>query len=304
MPDNPNQSRRANGEYGPVIYRQDKVAVPTDDNSNQLIDTARARREAYRRKVSDLARIGTNTYIHNSNIGDSTIRDGAKIIDSHVGDGTNVGANAFVHASNLAESNEVGADSSIISSQLGSRQGNIGILDHVSIVASQIGQGTFVNSYASIQVSIIGKTCSFARGSLVVNSRVGNNSVFGEKCDVQGADIAASVLLGRGVTIAGGSLVMSHTIIGDDVHIGAGVILGQRVLTHNNVTIRAASNVGHDVVIEDGVAIGAGADIGDGALLSKGCVIEDGARVRPGMRVKSGETIHNIYGHNEVNQEA
>jgi NDP-sugar pyrophosphorylase family protein len=203
----------------------------------------------------------------------------------------------------LAQYNEIGANSSIIASLLDYQQGHIGILDHVSIIASQIGQGTFVNSYASIQVSIIGKTCSFARNSLVVNSRVGNNSVFGEKCDVQGADIAASVLLGRGVTIAGGSSVMDHTIIGDDVNIGAGVTLGQRILTHNNVTIGAASNIGHDAVIEDGIVIGAGADIGEGAILRKGCIVEDGARVRPGMRGKSGETFYNTYRNQSANEE-
>jgi UDP-3-O-[3-hydroxymyristoyl] glucosamine N-acyltransferase len=304
MPDNPNQSRDpVSGQYGSAIYPKDKVDIPTDDYSDRLRDGAIIRRGTYKRRVSDLARIGTNVYIDNSNIADSTIGDGAKIINSHVGNNTNVGANTFVHASNLAQYNEIGANSSIISSLLDYQQGHIGILDHVSIIASQIGQGTFVNSYTSIQVSIIGKTCSFARNSLVVNSRVGDNSVFGEKCEVQGADIAASVLLGRGVTIAGGCLVKSNTIIGDEVHIEAGVQLDHHVLTYNNVTIGAASNIGHDVVIEEGVVIGAGADIGDGAFLSKGCVIEDGARVRPGMRVKSGETFHNAYGNQSVNEE-
>ncbi len=65
MPDNPNQSRRANGEYGPAIYPKDKPEIQIKSES-----------------VSDFAQIGVGVRIMQSNIGDATIEDGANLINT------------------------------------------------------------------------------------------------------------------------------------------------------------------------------------------------------------------------------
>jgi len=174
MPDNPNQLRDpATGRYGHAIYQRGRVNITTDEVQ----------------QISDLAKIARNAYVANSMVADAYIGNEAKVVSSKVGNDTRVGDRTFVFGSDLAEANEIGADSSIVSSQLDSNRGHIEIFDHVSITASQIGQSVFVQEYTSIQNSTIGMLCELAGHSLILNSSVGDDSHFGELCDIQGAII-------------------------------------------------------------------------------------------------------------------
>ncbi|WP_276972446.1 hypothetical protein [Ferrimicrobium acidiphilum] len=119
MPDNPNQSRRANGEYGPAIYPKDKPEIQTGDGW-----------------ISDLARIGAGVRIVQSNIGDSTIENGARVINSTAGDDTVIMARAFVLGSNVGQSSSIGTDSSVIGSTFDKKVGYVTLASHVLIIGS------------------------------------------------------------------------------------------------------------------------------------------------------------------------
>jgi UDP-3-O-[3-hydroxymyristoyl] glucosamine N-acyltransferase len=275
------QSRQDTGEFGYRKFPKDKVDISDDEQA-----------------ISGLASIGTNTHISNSTIDDATIRDGAKIINSNVGNDTNVGANTFVLGSDLAESNEIGADSSIVSSKLDTKRGHIGILDHVSITASKIGQGAFIGPYTNMHNSTVGKTCSFEGHSLILNSNIGDNSVFGEMCDMQGANIASGVKVGNDVSIGNDVAIMQDCVlmpkvqIDEGTRIGPGVIISRLVHIGEGVTIGPGSWIDADADIRSGVVIGAGVAIGEGAFLNSNCVVADGAIVPSGTFVQSGETFH------------
>jgi len=279
MPFDPTtQSRQGTGEFGYRIFQKDEIDISNGDDK-QL--------------VSDLARIGTNTHISNSTIADATIRDGAKIINSNVGNDTNVGSNTLVFGSDLAESNEIGADSSILSSKLDLNRGHIELHDHVSITASEIGASVFVDQYTSIQSSTIGKLCEFAGHSLIANSEIGDDSQFGELCDIQGVSIAGGARIGHDVAIMQDCVLMSKVQIGEGTRIANHVELADDVAVRRNVIIKRMSKIGRNVMIQDGVVIGAEVVIGEGAVLCKGCIVEDGAHVPAGTTVQSGETFYN-----------
>jgi UDP-3-O-[3-hydroxymyristoyl] glucosamine N-acyltransferase len=264
-----------------VAKRKRPVFAIAPNNDSQLKDYA----------ISAVARIGNNTHISNSTIGDSAIGDGAKVINSNVGNDTNVGARTFVLGSDLGEFNEIGADSSVASSEFGSKKGHTGILDHVSIAASKIGSDTFIGSYTGIHNSEVEKLCSFAGHSLVINSRIGKGSHIGELFDARGVTIIEEAMIGNDVAIMQDSVLMSRVHIGDGTRIAVQVTLDDDVAVHRNVTIGAQSKIGQNAVIEDGVVIGAGVHIFDGAHIGKDCIIGDGAFIGDGVNVEEGTVL-------------
>ena len=278
MPDNPNQLRDpVSGRYGHAIYRKDKVEIPSSGADSV---------------VSKLARIGEGAYISKSRMGDSSVGSWTKIIHSNIGNYTVVGDNSFVFESDLTSSNEIGNDSSIIASKLDANRGHIELHDHVSISASEIGASVFANQYTTIQSSKIDRLCEFAGHSIIANAEIGEDSHFGELCNIQGAIIYRDARIGDNVTIMQDSVLMDSVAVGDRSYIGTQVELADHVIADRDVTIGAHSRIGRYTRIEDGVSVGVEAVIGEGVILRKGCIVEDGARVPAGTTVGSGETFY------------
>lgn len=107
--------------------------------------------------------------------------------------------------------------------------------------------------------------------------------------------IHPSVQLGRGVTVAAGTVIMAGAIINSDSRIG------------RNSIVNTKASIDHDCTIGDGVHIAPGAtlcgtvSVGDGTFVCAGVTIIPNLTIGRNALIGAGSTvIHDVYDHELV----
>ena len=155
------------------------------------------------------AKIGPNTLIKDSIIGEKSKINASQVYESIVGDSTTVGPFAYLRPQTVLEN-------------------NVKIGDFVEVKKSRIGEGAKVSHFAYIGDADIGKRVNYSCGAITVNydgknkfkTIVGDDSFIG--CNV---NLVAPVTVGEGAFVAAGSTVT------DNVPEGALAIARQRQTT-------------------------------------------------------------------------
>lgn len=140
------------------------------------------------------AKIGPNTVVRDSIIGQNSKINASQVYESTVGDGVTVGPFAYLRPQTVLED-------------------NVKIGDFVEIKKSRIGEGAKVSHFAYIGDADIGKRVNYSCGAITVNydgknkfkTIVGDDSFIG--CNV---NLVAPVEIGKGAFVAAGSTVTDN----------------------------------------------------------------------------------------------